>query len=43
MVGERGGKTLDGFDLGNSPVAVTPEVVREMLVHEHHQRHPLAP
>ena len=28
MVGERGGKTLDGFDLGNSPVAVTPEVVQ---------------
>ncbi len=28
LVGERGGKTLDGFDLGNSPVAVTPEVVK---------------
>ena len=28
LVGERGGKTLDGFDLGNSPVAVTPEVVQ---------------
>ena len=25
--GERGGKRLDGFDLGNSPLAVTPEVV----------------
>ncbi len=28
LVGERGGKTLEGFDLGNSPVAVTPEVVQ---------------
>jgi len=28
LVGERGGKTLDGFDLGNSPVAVIPEVVQ---------------
>ena len=28
MVGERGGKTLEGFDLGNSPVAVIPEVVQ---------------
>ena len=25
--GERGGQKLDGFDLGNSPLAVTPEVV----------------
>ena len=25
--GERGGKRLEGFDLGNSPLAVTPEVV----------------
>ncbi|OUT74125.1 MAG: 2-phosphosulfolactate phosphatase [Synechococcus sp. TMED19] len=25
--GERGGKKLEGFDLGNSPLAVTPEVV----------------
>ncbi len=27
LLGERGGKRLEGFDLGNSPVAVTPEVV----------------
>ncbi len=25
--GERGGKRLEGFDLGNSPLAVTPDVV----------------
>ena len=28
LVGERGGKKLDGFDLGNSPVAVTVDVVQ---------------
>ena len=28
MVGERGGKMLEGFDLGNSPVTVTPDVVK---------------
>ncbi len=28
LLGERGGCTLEGFDLGNSPVAVTPEVVQ---------------
>lgn len=27
LAGERGGRTLAGFDLGNSPVAVTPAVV----------------
>lgn len=27
LVGERGGKKLDGFDLGNSPVAATADVV----------------
>jgi 2-phosphosulfolactate phosphatase len=27
LLGERGGKRLDGFDLGNSPVAVLPELV----------------
>ena len=27
LVGERGGRALAGFDLGNSPVAVTPAVV----------------
>ena len=27
LLGERGGAKLDGFDLGNSPVAVTPETV----------------
>ena len=25
--GERGGKRIDGYDLGNSPVAITPELV----------------
>ena len=28
LLGERGGQKLEGFDLGNSPVAVTPEVVK---------------
>ena len=28
LLGERGGCMLEGFDLGNSPVAVTPELVR---------------
>jgi len=28
LVGERGGKKLDGFDLGNSPLGVSPEKVR---------------
>ncbi len=27
LLGERGGKRLEGFDLGNSPVAVVPELV----------------
>ena len=27
LLGERGGQRLDGFDLGNSPVAVTPDTV----------------
>lgn len=27
--GERGGVTVDGFDLGNSPLACTPEVVQD--------------
>ena len=27
LLGERGGKRLNGFDLGNSPVDVTPELV----------------
>lgn len=27
--GERGGARLEGFELGNSPIAVTPEVVGE--------------
>ncbi len=28
LLGERGGAMLDGFDLGNSPVAVTPDTVQ---------------
>ncbi len=28
LLGERGGKPLEGFDLGNSPVNVLPELVR---------------
>ena len=28
LLGERGGCMLEGFDLGNSPVAVTPELVQ---------------
>ena len=28
LLGERGGSKIAGFDLGNSPVAVTPEVVQ---------------
>ena len=28
LLGERGGSKIEGFDLGNSPVAVTPEVVQ---------------
>ena len=27
LVGERGGQKLEGFDLGNSPVTVGPEIV----------------
>ncbi len=27
LLGERGGKRLDGFDLGNSPVSVSPQIV----------------
>jgi len=27
MLGERGGKKIDGFDLGNSPISVTKKVV----------------
>ena len=27
LVGERGGKKIEGFDLGNSPVQVVPELV----------------
>ena len=29
LLGERGGSKIAGFDLGNSPVAVTPEVVKD--------------
>ncbi len=28
LLGERGGKMIDGFDLGNSPVAVTSDLVK---------------
>ena len=28
MLAERGGKTIDGFDLGNSPLSVTKETVQ---------------
>ena len=28
MLAERGGKTIDGFDLGNSPLSVTKEIVQ---------------
>ncbi len=28
LVGERGGKKIDGFDIGNSPLGVTPDVVK---------------
>ena len=28
LVGERGGRKLDGFDLGNSPLGVTTEKVK---------------
>ena len=28
LVGERGGKKLEGFDLGNSPLGVSAEIVR---------------
>ncbi len=28
LLGERGGKKLDGFDLGNSPIDVTPNLVK---------------
>ena len=28
LIGERGGETLEGFDLGNSPLGVKPEVVK---------------
>tara|TARA_Y100001968_G_scaffold325014_1_gene365526 strand:- start:754 stop:1485 length:732 start_codon:yes stop_codon:yes gene_type:complete len=28
LLGERGGRTLEGFDLGNSPLGVQPEVVK---------------
>lgn len=28
LLGERGGQMLEGFDLGNSPIAVIPEVVQ---------------
>ena len=29
MLAERGGKTIDGFDLGNSPLSVTKETVQD--------------
>src|SRR4051794_26818195 len=29
LAGERGGVPIDGFDLGNSPSAFTPEVCRD--------------
>ena len=28
LLGERGGKTIEGFDLGNSPLGVTAEIVK---------------
>ncbi len=29
LLGERGGKKIEGFDLGNSPVEVTPQLVKD--------------
>jgi 2-phosphosulfolactate phosphatase len=29
MLGERGGKKIEGFDLGNSPLAVTKDIVKD--------------
>jgi 2-phosphosulfolactate phosphatase len=31
-IGERGGKTVDGFDLGNSPLDCTPERVKDARI-----------
>ena len=32
MLGERGGKKIEGFDLGNSPLAVTKKVVEGKIL-----------
>ena len=32
LLGERGGKKIDGFDLGNSPLGVTKEVVKDKRI-----------
>ena len=32
LLGERGGKKIEGFDLGNSPIAVTREVVKDKRI-----------
>jgi 2-phosphosulfolactate phosphatase len=32
LAGERGGKTVTGFDLGNSPREYTPERVRDQRI-----------
>ncbi len=32
LLGERGGKKLEGFDLGNSPIAVTKDVVEDKRI-----------
>ena len=38
LVGERGGKKLDGFDLGNSPLGVSTERVKgEKSFYEYYQ------
>ena len=37
LVGERGGKKLDGFDLGNSPLGVSTESKRERVFYEHYE------
>ena len=33
MLAERGGKKINGFDLGNSPLSVTREIVQLSLIH----------
>ena len=37
MLGERGGKKMEGFDLGNSPLSVTKKLLMVKIIYEYYK------